>query len=96
MLLERNDFHPMAIFSQCTADYYRQTDAFVKTGFSDSGCLKTQRYDENFDSNFSHETNTFPYDENVKIKFRHSKQKFYSLLISCVLAQKKIKAHVEI
>ena len=45
----------------------RQTDTFVKTLFSDSGGLKTLRFDENFESHFSHKTNTFSYDENVKM-----------------------------
>ena len=47
---------------------YRQTDTFVKTVFSDSGGLKTQIFDENFESHFSHKTNTFSCDENVKIR----------------------------
>ena len=34
--------------------YYRQTDTFVKTVFSDSGGLKTERLDKNFESDFSH------------------------------------------
>ena len=31
-----------------------------------SGGLKTKRFDENSKSDFSHKTNTFSYDENVK------------------------------
>ena len=44
------------------------TDTFVKTVFSDSGGLKTLRFDKHSESDFSHKTNTFSYDENVKIK----------------------------
>ena len=35
--------------------------------FSDSGALKTYKFDENFESDFSHKTNTFSYDKNVKM-----------------------------
>ena len=43
-----------------------QTDTSVKTVFSDSECLKTLRFDKNSECDFSHKTNTFSYDENVK------------------------------
>ena len=39
--------------------YDLQIDTFVKTIFSDSGGLKTQRFYENFESHFSHKTITF-------------------------------------
>ena len=42
-------------------------DIGVKTVFSHSRGLKTWRFDENWESDFSHKTNTFSYDENVKI-----------------------------
>ena len=45
-----------------------QTDTSIKIIFSDSGGLNTQIFDENFGSPFSHKSNTFTYDENVKIK----------------------------
>ena len=40
----------------------------VKTVFSNSGGIKTLRFDENSESDFSHESNTFSNDENVKIQ----------------------------
>ena len=45
---------------------YKQSDVFVKTVFCYSRCLKTQRFDETSQRDFSHKTSTFLYDENVK------------------------------
>ena len=44
----------------------RQTIPDVKTVFSHSRGLKTWRFDKNWVNDFSHKTNTFSYDENVK------------------------------
>ena len=40
-----------------------------KTHFFSLPGLKTWRFDENWESDFLHKTNTFSYDENVKIKW---------------------------
>ena len=45
----------------------RETDTeVVKTVFSQSGSLKTWRFDENWGGQILHKSNTF-FDENVKI-----------------------------
>ena len=44
----------------------RQTDTVVKTVLSQSGGLKTWRFDENWGGQILHKSNTFS-DENVKI-----------------------------
>ena len=43
----------------------RQTDTVVKTDFSQSGGLKTWRFDENWGGQILHKSNTFS-DENLK------------------------------
>ena len=45
----------------------RQTDTVAKTIFLTQGGPKTLRFDENLKSHSSHKTNTFLYNENVKI-----------------------------
>ena len=44
----------------------KQTDTCVKTVFSQSGGLKTWRFDENWGGQILHKSNTFS-DENVKM-----------------------------
>ena len=43
-----------------------QTDIFVKTIFSNSGGLKTSKFDENSESDFSHKTGTISYNKDVQ------------------------------
>ena len=58
------------IFFESYCVYRRQTDRHtdtdVKDIFPNSMGLKIWRFDENWKSYFSHKTNTFSYDENVK------------------------------
>ena len=73
-----------------------QTDGQTD-GFSDSGGLKTWRYDGNSESDFSHKTNTFSYDENVKkstleiITENHKSSFFYEMLSGLFLKIWKIQ-----
>ena len=47
-------------------DDRRQTDIGEKPVFSHSGDLNTWRFDETWESDYSHKTNTFSHDGNVQ------------------------------